>query len=78
MGELSVRMLLNNSTVTDRIWQHKYNKRKGWQYGEVTVSQSSQFSVSCVFLLISHLEKQMTIFSFLLQVILKMTPLNIV
>lgn len=51
MGELGVRLLLNEDTLSDRLWEHKYNGRDGWQYGETTVKDEKNFRVSSLCLI---------------------------
>ncbi|XP_071520575.1 LOW QUALITY PROTEIN: MAM and LDL-receptor class A domain-containing protein 1-like [Panulirus ornatus] len=45
VGEVGVRLLLNATTVTERIWQHLYNGRPGWQYADTTIRNDKNFSV---------------------------------
>ncbi|XP_045625135.2 MAM and LDL-receptor class A domain-containing protein 2 [Procambarus clarkii] len=43
VGELAVRLLTN--VVSERIWEHTYNYRSGWQFGQVTVKHQQNFSI---------------------------------
>nr|XP_053646985.1 MAM and LDL-receptor class A domain-containing protein 1-like [Cherax quadricarinatus] len=45
VGELGVRLLANQTVMTERIWQHTFNGRDGWQYGETTIKYETNFSV---------------------------------
>ena len=47
VGELGIRKhLIDKNQISNRIWEYSYNKRQLWQYGETTVSHSSNFTVS--------------------------------
>ena len=54
VGELGVRVLISNSTMSDRLWEHTYNGQDGWQFGETTIKHDKNFSVRIiVFVVIS-------------------------
>ncbi|KAK7069144.1 hypothetical protein SK128_025183 [Halocaridina rubra] len=46
VGELGIRILEAGSvTPNDRIWEHTYNGRNTWQYGETTLTNETDFAI---------------------------------
>ncbi|XP_042228848.1 apical endosomal glycoprotein-like [Homarus americanus] len=43
LGQLGVRLL--TTEVSDRIWEHTYSFRSGWQFGQVTIQNEQSFSI---------------------------------
>lgn len=46
IGELGVRILTQKDGLQDRIWEHTYDFRNLWQFGQVTVTHEEHFNVS--------------------------------
>lgn len=54
VGEIGVKLLISDGTeLTGRIWEHTYNGRDYWQYGEATIQHVTGFHVSVYSLLYS-------------------------
>lgn len=48
VGELGVHVLSDESILSERLWEHRYNGQDGWQYGETTIKHEKNFSVCII------------------------------